>query len=153
MDTTRREFFKRGKTEIRPPWALKSELFFAACTRCHDCIPACPNHIISTDKFNYPLLDFGKGECTFCGKCLTACTPQALLSAEKPWDYIAVIKESCLALHGTLCRLCGDECESRAISFPPQLAGFGPPVISASTCTGCGACLRQCPTQAISLKR
>ena len=153
MDKERRNFLWGNRSEIRPPWALELEQFFETCTRCHDCITVCPTNIITHDRFKYPLLDFSKGECTFCRKCLVACKPKALVDNDKPWNHIAEIKERCLALKGTLCRLCGDECEAQAITFPPQLAGFGPPVISPARCTGCGACIRHCPTKAIFLIR
>ncbi len=152
MDKERRSFLWGNRSEIRPPWALELEQFLETCTRCHDCITVCPTNIITPDSFKYPLLDFSKGECTFCRKCLAACKPQALVDADKPWNHIAEIKDRCLALKGILCRLCGDECEARAITFPPQLASFGPPVVSPANCTGCGACVRQCPTKAIFLR-
>ncbi len=149
--TKRRALLQGGHYEIRPPWAIELASFFKACTGCNECMEVCPTTIINKDRFGYPLLDFSKGECLFCQKCVTACPTEALILTPKPWDYVADIKSSCLSFQGTLCCLCGDACEERAISFKPQLGGMAPPVIGDS-CTGCGACVSICPVQAIFIK-
>ena len=83
---SRRQFlrgnFSGSNTVPRPPWALAEAAFASACTRCGDCINACPQHILVLDREARPTLDFGRGECTFCGKCVDACQPQALMKRE-----------------------------------------------------------------------
>jgi ferredoxin-type protein NapF len=69
VDASRRGFFRgrpRPKAEIRPPWALAESLFTDCCTRCNDCIDACPEQIIVIGDGGYPTIDFKRGECTFC---------------------------------------------------------------------------------------
>jgi ferredoxin-type protein NapF len=58
---------------------------------------------------------------------------------------------SCLALHGVLCRSCGDACPEAAIAFPPALGRVARPVVDAAGCTGCGDCVAACPVAALAL--
>jgi ferredoxin-type protein NapF len=73
---SRRQFlrgnFKSGQAPQRPPWALAEALFINACSRCGDCVPACPTRIIVIVR-GFPEVDFKRGECTFCGACAAAC--------------------------------------------------------------------------------
>lgn len=151
-DTKRRIFLRGRKLEIRPPWALEAEHFFEKCTCCQLCLNACPEGILVVDGFGYPLADFSRGECIFCGKCEESCPEGALVNVgQEPWRHKADIGESCLNRKGTLCRTCGEECETRAISYPWQDKGFAQPLVDSERCTGCGACWRLCPVQAITM--
>ena len=120
VDLSRRAFFRgrpRPRVEKRPPWALAEGAFIDHCTRCNDCIKACPTHILVVGDGGYPTVDFREGECTFCGDCVTACQPKALLRTEdqQAWPYTASIGEDCLPRQGVECRVCGDFCDARAI--------------------------------------
>lgn len=138
--------------EIRPPWALEGEEFFKKCSCCRQCLDECPEKILVTDRFGYPLVDFRAGECTFCGICAASCPAGALVDkGQEPWHHKAHIDGSCLNAKTTLCRTCGEECETRAISYPWQKEGFALPLLELERCTGCGACLRLCPVQAITM--
>ena len=156
--TSRRNFlrgkFSPRKGPLRPPWALAEDDFLSACTRCGDCVRACPTHIISEHDAGYPTIDFGEGECTFCGDCVTACLPNALLQrpGQPPWAARAVINEDCLARQRVECRVCGDLCAAGAIRFPPLAGSIAIPEIDAECCTGCGACVAPCPTRAITVR-
>jgi ferredoxin-type protein NapF len=154
---SRRQFiqgnFKAGTPPQRPPWALTEEAFLDACSRCGDCITACPTHIIVVTR-GYPVVDFSRGECTFCGDCANACKDGALRRGENqgaPWSIKAHIAESCLAQQAVECRICGDPCPVSAIRFKPRIGK--PPLadVDLNTCTGCGACVAPCPTAAISV--
>ncbi|MPN29793.1 hypothetical protein SDC9_177246 [bioreactor metagenome] len=84
VDLSRRAFFRgrpRPRTEMRPPWALAEGDFIDRCTRCNDCVSACPTHILLAGDGGYPTIDFRAGECTFCSDCVASCQPQALLRA------------------------------------------------------------------------
>lgn len=156
VDAARRGFLRgrpRPKTELRPPWAKSEAAFVDHCTRCRDCLPACPQAIIVSGDGGYPTLDFSRGECTFCAACVAACQPQALLrhEDETPWPYTAHVGPACLPARGIECRVCGDYCAVRAIRFPPRIGGNPLPEIDASCCTGCGACLAPCPNHAIRI--
>lgn len=156
--TTRRQFlrgnFSQCQTPLRPPWALAEEAFLAACTRCGDCIRACPPAIIVEDS-GYPRVEFGKGECTFCGECVAACKTDALRrdADQSPWNLLPVIADTCLAKHNVVCRSCGDACAHAAIRFRPQVGGSALPELDLSRCTGCGGCVAPCPARAIGMER
>ena len=156
VDLSRRAFFRgrpRPRVEKRPPWALPESDFIDRCTRCNECITACPTHILVAGDGGYPTIDFREGECTFCGDCVASCQPQALLSAEEQeaWPYRAVVSADCLPHQGVECSVCGDFCDARAIRFPPRLGGSPLPDVDESRCTGCGACVAPCPTAAIAI--
>ena len=156
VDLSRRSFFRgrpRPKAEIRPPWALPEADFIDRCTRCDDCLKACPTKILVAGDGGYPTVDFSRGECTFCTNCVTTCQPKALLrqDGQSAWPYKAAIGEDCLPRQGVECRVCGDFCDARAIRFPLRLGGSPLPDIDAGKCTACGACVAPCPVAAISI--
>lgn len=158
VDLSRRAFFRgrpRPKAEIRPPWAHPEAGFVDRCTRCNECIRACPEQILVVGDGGYPTVDFSQGECTFCEACLPVCQPKALERldpAQAAWTYKAQIGEDCLPRQGVECRVCGDFCDTRAIRFPPRLGGSALPEIDADNCTGCGACVAPCPVTAVSIR-
>jgi ferredoxin-type protein NapF len=145
--------FSPRQGPLRPPWALAEANFLLACTRCGDCIDACPTCIITRDS-GYPVVDFARGECTFCGNCAAACMPRALTltEAQSPWSARAVINAPCLARQRVECRICGDQCAAGAIRFPPLAGGIALPVLDLDRCTGCGACVAPCPVRAIAVR-
>ena len=158
VDLARRGFFRgrpRPRAEIRPPWALPESAFIDSCTRCNDCVSACPTGIIQPGDGGSPTLDCSRGECTFCGDCLTACKPVALVrpSPDTPaWTYRARLDAArCLPSQGIECRICGEHCDARAIRFIPRLGGSPLPTLDPDTCTGCGACIAPCPAQALKI--
>lgn len=158
MSENKRRDFLRGRFSdrdgaLRPPWSLAESDFLDACTRGGDCVRACPTHILVAGDGGYPIVDFTRGECTFCGDCATRCASGALRRAEgkAPWSARAVIGERCLARQKIECRVCGEQCAAGAIRFPPLIGGMAQPVLDQERCTGCGACLAPCPTQAIAI--
>jgi len=154
----RRQFFsfnRNKETNItRPPWALEEEAFQDACTRCGDCIGVCPEKILIREGVNgFPRVDFQHGECTFCADCVQAC-PTTALSHSQPsaWTITAYIGASCLAAQQVICTTCAEQCEAGAIRFTPVVGGAPQPEINPHACTGCGACVAPCPTQAIEVR-
>ena len=158
VDLSRRSFFRgrpRPRAELRPPWALPENAFIDHCTRCNDCLKACPTQIIVSGDGGYPTVDFSLGECTFCGDCVNSCQAKALVRLEPEqaaWTHKATIGEDCLPRQGVECRVCGDFCDARAIRFPPRQGGSPLPEIDAARCTGCGACVAPCPVTAIAVR-
>ncbi|UCV18824.1 ferredoxin-type protein NapF [Ferribacterium limneticum] len=158
VNLSRRGFFRgrpRPRAEMRPPWARPEGEFIDRCTRCNDCLKACPTKILVAGDGGYPTVDFSIGECTFCGDCVTSCQPKALLrqdAEQAAWPYKAAIGEDCLPRQGVECRVCGDFCDARAIRFAPRLGGSPLPEIDPEKCTGCGACVAPCPVTAISVR-
>ncbi len=148
--------FLRKIAVVRPPWARAEAAFTDTCRRRGDCLAACPEKIITSGRGGFPVVDFGRGECTFCGDCVKACRSGALVPPAsediRPWNLGAVIGPACLALNGVLCRLCGASCESAAISFRLVVGGGAVARIDTAACTGCGACVTSCPSHAIAIR-
>lgn len=142
---------------FRPPWAIAESRFLEQCTRCNECIRVCPSQLLVAGRGGFPEADFLPGNapdgCTFCTECVKACRPLALLiqPEQAPWQQLAVIGEDCLAQQGVVCRTCGERCEVGAIRFPPRLGGVSLPQLDSAACTGCAACLADCPTHAIHI--
>lgn len=160
-DLNRRAFLRGrspifNKLAIRPPWAHSSEEFIERCVRCDDCIQACPENIIVKGDAGFPEINFSKGECTFCGECVTSCKEGAFFSEQRTksnaWTLQIEISPSCLSINKVTCRSCGDECEAGAIRFQLEVGGIARPIVQADKCTACGACMYICPNQSIDIK-
>ena len=135
---------------IRLPWAIDS--FADTCTRCLDCALACEERIIVTGDGGFPSVDFSRGECIFCGDCVSACKPKALsMEVDPPWSLKASVDKRCLSTKGITCRSCGDVCDTRAIRFKLQLGGRAELSIEQDSCNGCGACVPVCPVKAVTI--
>jgi ferredoxin-type protein NapF len=154
VDLARRRWL-RGTPEpvLRPPWALRPDAAFtSACTRCGDCIAACPQHIVAKGEAGFPVLDLRQRGCTFCGACVDTCRPKALDRAVVPAISAQLgIGAGCLARQRIDCRVCGDACDARALRFPPRAGGPPEPVLDPDRCTRCGQCVPVCPVQALKL--
>lgn len=140
---------------IRPPWALPEPVFLSLCIGCSDCRDECPRGLLQKSVDGFPVVDFTKGDCHFCGECVDACAHGALTRSfrgvrQEPWQLKAYVAGSCLGEQGVLCRQCAGHCTAQAIRFDSGI-GQRIPDIDAQRCNGCGACLRHCPTVAISL--
>jgi len=157
---SRRQFLRgdvRGsRARIRPPWALPEAAFTAQCTRCDDCVTACPDSLIARGSGGYPEIDFRRGACTFCRKCVDACRAAALQAEAAGsftgWSHRAVISTGCLSAQGVVCRACGDHCQARAIRFRLATAGRSFAQLDLARCTGCGACVAVCPAGAMTMQ-
>ncbi|PSL18274.1 ferredoxin-type protein NapF [Shimia abyssi] len=148
----RRSFLRgqfRHKTVMRPPGAVPADAFPEACSACGDCLAACPESILLKDEDGFPKVDLSLGACTFCGDCASACETGALLPTTV-WDWRAKPTAECLSLQGVTCRTCEDHCDAQSIRFRLATGGRSEPRMDPDTCTGCGACLTACPTNAIT---
>jgi len=152
----RGRFDSRACKVVRPPWAVAEAAFEELCTRCDHCLVACPEGILVRGSGGYPEVDFRRGGCSFCGKCVDVCEPGALASGERDpaaaWRLAVSIAERCLSNRGVVCRACGDACGERAIRFRPRLGGGAELLLEGQRCNGCGACVSVCPEDAVSLK-
>lgn len=134
---------------IRPPWARPASAFADACTRCGDCVAACPERVLSMDATGRPVFDPASGECSFCGACAESCASGALSKqpSAPPWTWRAVVSERCLGRQGVVCFSCQDACPQQAIvRAPGRLGGLR---VDAERCNGCGACVGVCPAAAV----
>lgn len=151
-----RRAFLRGHFEesdfLRPPGALELAFFVETCTRCGDCAANCPQAIITAGNDGFPIVDLTSRECSFCGACSEACSVGAIQKVGH-WDYRAGVKDSCLSLQGVACRTCEDHCDESAIRFRLMTGGRSAPLIDLEACSGCGACVAPCPSDAITVER
>lgn len=149
--------FRDDRVSQRPPWALPEGLFLEACDGGGACREACPEKILLAGPGGRPEVSFERGECTFCEDCVKACPTGALSlyaadgERRAPWTITATVRNDCMSLAGVTCRVCGDQCESRAIRFQLAVGGVALPVIDSTACSGCGACVAPCPTKSISI--
>jgi ferredoxin-type protein NapF len=140
---------------LRPPCALIEPAFLKACTRCDRCMAACPEGIIvpaaaPLESPGTPVVDLSKGRCTMCMKCVDSCPDGALAPGEEMRIGTAAIHaETCLSSVHLVCNRCLEACPlgTEAIRF----AETGGIQVVAGACTGCGFCLRACPTEPTSI--
>lgn len=158
MGSTRRQFisgdFSAKNVAIRPPWAV-AKGFEIFCSRCGDCVEACEEAIITTERSGFPQIDFSRGECSFCRACVESCRYEALDNSssqsrkyrELAYPWRAKIDESCLQVKGVTCLACMDQCQYDAIILgDPARSRIS---IKQPKCVGCGACIGACPENSI----
>ena len=137
---------KQASRWIRPPFAIDELDFILACTRCSDCIEACPHQVIFSlsarlgAKFaGTPALDLLNKGCHLCEDwpCVTACEANALwlpVDDDTTTDNENVASES-------------EEAAKDDQPMPPRLAKVA---INGDACLPyngpeCGACFSCCP--------
>jgi ferredoxin-type protein NapG len=133
---------------LRPPGAVEEELFLDRCTRCGDCLPACPYGSIKKDPATgYPVIFANESPCYLCEDfpCIAACGEDALVPvgdrAEVRMGLAVVSRADCTADQG--CRFCLAQCPVGALSIDftdPY------PVVDQGKCVGCGICEQVCST-------
>jgi len=140
---------------LRPPGAISEQQFLQACTRCDDCIHACPKDAIQKvpKKLGFlimgtPYIDPKTIPCVMCDDlpCISACADGALLPAQSKFDvnmgYAILDKNKCQAYGETFCQQCVIDCP-----IPGAIDQVNDrPVINKNTCTGCGVCVLSCST-------
>lgn len=150
----------RQEFQARPPGAVEEPRFFDLCTRCGDCLEACPVWAIRNEDDQeahpgYPVVEPNMTACTLCEDplpCIVACETGALLPTARTAVRLglAVVDIStCVVSHGELCDFCVLYCPipEQAIRMTDE-----GPVISESGCTGCGSCVSMCPVSAITVE-
>lgn len=138
----------------RPPWSRPEAEFTARCSRCDDCVKACPQTVLKRGDGGFPQIDFSHNGCSLCGDCARACPTGAIdpKAVTVAFAWRVQVAETCLARHGVECRVCGDACDARALRFVPALGGIAQLQIDSTACTGCGDCVGVCPVNAITLR-
>jgi ferredoxin-type protein NapG len=135
----------------RPPGAVDEPAFLAGCTRCGDCIDACPVDAIVLTPERYgaaagtPMIDPMNAPCVMCEDmpCIASCEP-GVLSPDIPvrMGTASIRSAYCLAYMGTLCTVCSERCP---VEGAIAVDAVGKPTVNAETCTGCGVCQHVCP--------
>ncbi|MDE2291878.1 MAG: 4Fe-4S binding protein [Elusimicrobia bacterium] len=146
---------------IRPPGARHEALFLALCTRCSDCVEACPHLVIrkagpEAGKLLHgtPILEPASSPCLFCDglPCAAACETGALRvpAGAVRIGTAAVDASPCLSAQDQPCDLCQQSCPlpTKAVT----VAAGEPARVDAAACTGCGACAQACPPRAIRIE-
>lgn len=140
---------------LRPPGAVEETAFLSACTRCDECIKACPAKAIKRYQglmdvaVGTPVIMPRENPCVLCNGllCIAACKDGALkpvAHANNVRMGIARINESrCLAWGGQDCQLCYIKCPLRGDALIQE---DGKPVINEEKCVGCGICEYACHT-------
>lgn len=147
---------------FRPPGALPEIGFLGACTRCGDCIAACPAHAIvklppsSGLAAGTPVLNPQVQPCIVCADmpCAAACPTDALTVPANGWAGYAIgrlelVPERCITFSGTPCGACAEACPVGPSALAMDEGGR--PVLKPEGCVGCGACVRACVTSPSSL--
>ncbi len=140
---------------LRPPGALAEAAFLEACSRCDDCIAACPAQCLVRVPEGYsdagtPVLLPPLRACVLCTglDCTHACTTGALRplheAAEVRIGLAVVHRRDCSAWEGSDCQVCHDVCPTLPKAI---LLDGGRPRVEAADCTGCGLCEMRCPEQ------
>lgn len=133
---------------LRPPGAVPESEFLEECTRCGDCIDACPHQIIEKlVKDDTPAIFPEKGACQLCDDlpCIAACGEEALLTLSRI-DMVdmgvAVVSASrCTAGNG--CNACVSNCPMDALNMDFALFSVQ---VDRERCVGCGRCQFICGT-------
>ena len=154
VNLSRRSLFRgrlsAPRPEVQLPWSVSWADFVADCTRCGDCLTACPEQILIKGDGGFPTVAFPRRECPFRGECVSPYhVPAFRPTTQTPWDYVAHIEAGCLASAQVFCQRCQDSCEQQAIRFSPQLGRVPTPSIHTESCNGCGACVADCPVGSI----
>jgi ferredoxin-type protein NapG len=143
---------------LRPPGALDEKEFADKCSRCGECVRACPVQCIQIDSTGeygngLPYIDTSTMSCVMCDElaCMARCPSGALLPT--PRDQIdmgtALVRESmCLRTAGQECTICIDHCPVGEAAL--GLVDGRVRVIE-DGCTGCGRCEHECPTMPKSI--
>ena len=144
---------------IRPPYAEREDIFLSRCTKCDDCIAACPHNVLFPlparlgDRVaGTPAMDLGCRGCHLCADwpCVAACETGALQRTESPEDAaparpklarLTINQGTCLPYAGPECGACASVCP-----VPGALIWEGGlrPVIDETICTGCALCREAC---------
>jgi len=147
---------------LRPPGAIKEELFLQKCIRCRKCEEVCPYGSIITAHGDWglamgtPIISARDIPCYLCEDfpCIDVCPSEALSSVDSKENVrmgVAVIDESlCFAYNGIICRACYERCPIYRVAITLKDELF--PEVHEEYCVGCGICVNVCPTEQVSIK-
>ena len=159
---------------LRPPGALPENEFLAACTRCGQCVQACPYDmlhlasLIAPMEAGTPYFVARDKPCEMCPDipCMNACPSGALSEELKNINDarmgLAVLldHETCLNWQGLRCDVCYRVCPliGKAITLENvhnDRTGIHAkliPTVHSDACTGCGKCEQACVLEEAAIK-
>lgn len=141
---------ERGTGWARPPFSMDEVDFLNTCSRCMDCIDACPHQALFPLGVKSGLLRAGTPALDLCKRGCHLC---------QDWPCVMACKTGALALpeSGSMPRLarvgvdggrCPEGCDACVQACPPRAmvreAGQAPH-LDVARCPGCGLCLQACP--------
>ncbi len=136
------------KDWLRPPGAVEESLFLERCTKCNDCVKACPHgSIVFHPQDGTPVIFADQSPCQLCEDlpCIASCAAEALVSVDGPEHVrmgLAVVSHRvCTAGQG--CHACVSRCPTDALSMDFDAQQL---VVEAGRCVGCGLCEQICRT-------
>ncbi len=157
-------FFKKNR--MRPPGAVREDLFMERCIRCARCIEVCPFDSIKraniSDKLSIgtPYIYTEEKACYLCMKCPEVCPTGALdnklidikkvnigvavINQDTCYNYLFAKDENKGGTAGAaqICNTCYNVCPFPDVAI--ILKEFILPVIT-DKCVGCGICVERCP--------
>ena len=131
---------------LRPPGAVEEPEFLQRCTKCGDCLDACPYTAIrhhSQDQT--PIIFAEESPCLLCQDfpCISVCETEALLPVQNQRDVnmgLAIVSHrECTAANG--CNACVSKCPTQALSM--NFSNFQI-AVDQLCCVGCGICQQVC---------
>lgn len=161
-----------AKWTPRPPGAVEGKDFLALCSRCGQCVTACPYHTLNlAGPFDpapggTPFFVPEDIPCYMCRDipcvkvCPTGALSPTLTNISDARMGIAVLDPaSCLSHQGLRCEVCFRACpeEDRALTIELHPRGLSRhamfiPVVHPEHCTGCGLCTKSCPTDVPAIR-
>jgi ferredoxin-type protein NapG len=165
------------KTWLRPPGALQQTDFADRCSRCGDCVAACPAQCIELDTpqnldedrppmaGGLPYIVAREKPCVVCDElaCMAACPTGALTQVQSASqirmgsarvDHVRCLRtapadgDTELSADGEDCRICIEQCPLAEEAIGLDAGGL---VEVRAGCIGCGVCEWACPTEPASI--
>ncbi|MAX23981.1 MAG: quinol dehydrogenase [Phycisphaeraceae bacterium] len=161
---TPRQQLRRSFPVIRPPGAVDEATFLEKCTRCGDCIAACPHDVITLAPASFrnaagsPMINAADAPCLMCEDfpCIDVCPEDVLLPLETGHKHkiadARILDYNCLNRHGRAaehCMICIEQCPEEGALIVED----GMPRVDNDKCSGCGICHYACPapTNAVAM--
>ncbi|MEX2213632.1 MAG: 4Fe-4S dicluster domain-containing protein [Phycisphaeraceae bacterium] len=153
-----------GTRYLRPPGALAAPAFSDTCSRCGDCVKACPAQAIKLDEEHaggLPYIVARESPCVVCTdlSCMKVCPTGALRKLDGQHQiqmgYAVTDQSRCLrgggfaiyeeptSITGEDCQLCVTQCPIGSEAIAIDNHGT---VEVRHGCIGCGVCEQVCPT-------